>query len=801
MKTIKILSVFVLCALIALFFAAYITTLSLSTQTGKERLLQAINHRIPGKVSLDGLSLSWFSPSHAREVELKNPEGQIVARAKSIVLTTPLWRLLLPASFPEGAIEDFNLTLIADPNGLSNLEQALSFEAAKKNFEAPFSPLYFEKGWLNYDRNGQVKAEASTRQNEVLGTFNLEGDFSKTPTLTAHAKNLPTLLIDQLAQSKLNTPPQFLNTLIGETFDAETTLKGRDFKQTFTSGELNFTLEGALEKDTLRFRSPSEVVYEVTPEKLKRITNLFPDLKTPLKLVLQADDLALNLSRNSLDGNVKIFTDNATFDTAFIERGEILLNFDPQKSDVRYAARLNGQHGDSPLTASARGLFSQNKLDVTLNFKGKDFVLEGGKALASNLSNGTFEADLFSFRDHKTRILPSSWTHRQGEVHLNFKLSSDIGTLYGESQINPAQESVQFVITQSHGGGSFQLFGKILDAFKPFRTFHLNSELKAFPSEAIAAFLPEGSQLTNLLYSLFGYSITGQATADIVKMKGPFKMAMKGERCDLKLEGKVEGGVAYLTAPLTASIQVSKEVSAYFLDDILPLLNSAQKGDKPIELTIQPEGAFVPIRAASLATLNIATASLDLGKLYFTPDGKLAEVLSVLRLSPNALFNVWFTPLYFSLQNGRLNLQRIDMLINDRIPIATWGTIDFPQDQVRMQVGLTGAALTRTLGPLPLPRSYMLTIPLRGTTSNSKLDKTKIIAKLSALAAMATGPQGALVGALIQIASGSLTDTIPEPTTQPLPWTTEAEGAPEEDTSKESPIEQGAAKILNTVLG
>jgi hypothetical protein len=293
--------------------------------------------------------------------------------------------------------------------------------------------------------------------------------------------------------------------------------------------------------------------------------------------------------------------------------------------------------------------------------------------------------------------------------------------------------------------------------------------------------------------------------ASLIKMNGPFTLNLQGERCEIVAKGKVTQETLFLTEPLTASITVNKEVSTYFLDDILPLLNSALRGDKPITLTVDPQDFYVPLNPYSLERIHLPKATLDLGKLYFSESGKLAEILSLLNLPPNDVFSVWFTPLYFSLTEGRLNLNRVDMLIANQTPIATWGSIDFPADKVKMEVGLTGRALSQAFGSLPLPSGYMLAIPLRGPVNNPKLDKTKIAAKLSSLAAMATGPQGMLVGALIQIASGSLTDTVPEPTTNPLPWSVDAAAKEGETPEKESKpikeLQKGATQLLNKLMG
>lgn len=146
------------------------------------------------------------------------------------------------------------------------------------------------------------------------------------------------------------------------------------------------------------------------------------------------------------------------------------------------------------------------------------------------------------------------------------------------------------------------------------------------------------------------------------------------------------------------------------------------------------------------------------------------------------------------------------MLVADQYPIATWGTVNFAEDFVNMQVGLTGRSIVTSLGPLPLPKNYMLNLPLRGPISNPRLDMTLVAAKLSSLAAMVTGPQGIIVGALIDLASGAMSDPVPDPTTKPLPWEVDApivEGQDKQnpyDNPVSESIQKGAKKLFDSLF-
>ena len=88
-----------------------------------------------------------------------------------------------------------------------------------------------------------------------------------------------------------------------------------------------------------------------------------------------------------------------------------------------------------------------------------------------------------------------------------------------------------------------------------------------------------------------------------------------------------------------------------------------------------------------------------------------------------------------------------------------------------MVIGISGAALGEAFKLSGIPGSYMLQLPLKGPLNNPSIDKTKATARLSALVAQSRGgPHGAVIGTVLDIASGSLTEgAIPEPSTNPQP--------------------------------
>ena len=168
---------------------------------------------------------------------------------------------------------------------------------------------------------------------------------------------------------------------------------------------------------------------------------------------------------------------------------------------------------------------------------------------------------------------------------------------------------------------------------------------------------------------------------------------------------------------------------------------------------------------------------------------------------------VWLTPAYFSLNQGALKLERVDMLISESYPIAAWGNVDFEKERVNMIIALSGAAIDKAFGFANIPANTFLQIPLKGKLDNPSIDKTKAAARLSALVAQSQGgPQGTVIGTVLDIASGGLSEGAPpKPTTNPLPWAALMQDKQHDNSKakKSNPIDdvsKGATTLLKQIL-
>lgn len=528
--------------------------------------------------------------------------------------------------------------------------------------------------------------------------------------------------------------------------------------------------------------SPLKGEFKYQKGLLKYTTDIYDFPLAILPLPSQLKSLNLSKARIITDGEISAegngYANSQISTSDFDVKAKLLVN---QFKEVK----LNGQPIVLNLHISPERFktLTQNRFEITKAFQ------------------GTFKVNKLDLKDPVDQsqvqidmaIQPFSLKNLSDGRRVNSQgLKGYIESLSLANKIN-------FSVEEAQGTGVLDLNGAITDAFST-PGLELSAKAQDFPTPFLIALLPPDANLGPKVEALLGSTFNAEVHANVQKLAGPVQLHLKGARSEVSLDGVVTGGFLTLNKPLVATLSVTPEISEIILDDFVPILNSAIRSDQPVKLTIGSKGFKLPVRDFSIANTNIEQAQMELGKIYFNRNGKLAQILSLLKIPSGDEFSVWFTPLYFNLVEGVFNMARVDLLIADRYPVASWGTVNFNQDQVNMYVGLTGKSLNNVFGVVGLPKNYMLAMPLRGPISNPKLDTTKVTAKLASLAAMVTGPQGLLIGGLMELA---LQDNVPEPTTNPLPW--ETDSPPGETTQNDinpaQSIQKGAKKLLENFFG
>lgn len=484
-----------------------------------------------------------------------------------------------------------------------------------------------------------------------------------------------------------------------------------------------------------------------------------------------------------------------------LTEGEITLN--DQKIPARLAFTLTPQRFNDLRAALKKDTESEQK-----------FLLQSPAKF-------TLQIDQFAFPWTAT----SSWT--DARIHANFAMEQvavldqktgqkiALEGFKGEFKSNQLNKALNFAVsaTQKDGAGhlsDLKATGTVLNGWTPsgrLNTKDLSLNVQAEANHLPAAMLCEVACLEAVsrvkVEALFGPLVDLKVDAQLTRMSGPVQALLHGELGQVELGALVGGGQLRLSRPFHAEFTATPQLGESVLQDLLPILGGMQSSNERLSVTIDPEGFSMPLRNVGLSNVQIGKMVIQLGNAEFSNQGQLGSILSLLKASPESTIQVWFTPIYLSLDAGVLQIERFDMLAMQRFPLATWGSVNIPGDKIDMVVGLSGRSLQNAFR-LPIPTlGYMMQFPLRGPIGSASIDKTKAAAKIAALTAqLAGGPQGIVIGTVIGLASGAYTEPkAPPPTTEPLPWSTDSDDSPAPATEKKNsnPIkafEKGIKKIF-----
>lgn len=272
--------------------------------------------------------------------------------------------------------------------------------------------------------------------------------------------------------------------------------------------------------------------------------------------------------------------------------------------------------------------------------------------------------------------------------------------------------------------------------------------------------------------ALLGDFIDGQGHIQLHELNGLITANMRGSRGDVSLDGQLQKGILTLNHPLQWNIKVTPELSQAFLTESLPLFSTAFAAEESIKFTIEPTGFSLSLIPLEFKAIQIQQGSLKLGKIRFRNEGELRAVLNLLKPIPQNQFTIWFTPLYFQIEQGKFLAKRVDMLVAHEYSLASWGEFDLYSRQLNMIIGLSSQSLKYGFNISGLDSNYLLQIPITGRDGSLQIDKKKAVARISALAAQAQGSkEGKLLGKLLDVVTSDNQDPWPpSPTTTPFPW-------------------------------
>lgn len=319
-------------------------------------------------------------------------------------------------------------------------------------------------------------------------------------------------------------------------------------------------------------------------------------------------------------------------------------------------------------------------------------------------------------------------------------------------------------------------------------SLNLNSKMIDLPASFLCRVVCVSPEFREKVEALFGKKIDADIKVTLKQKTGPIKASLKGANGSVDFDGQLTNGVLTLNKSFESEFILTPELGHNILEEVFPLLSGIIKADQPLHISVDSNGFSIPVTPFEKSRVQVGQITLTLGKVLFRTDGQLGTVLSLLNPTKADKIMVWFTPLYLNVQNGVLGIHRLDMLVANSYPIATWGKVDFVKDRVNLIIGLTGQAISKAFN-VKVDNGYMLQLPLKGTTSNSNIDKRKAATKIGAFVAQSQGtPHGMVIGTVLNIAGGGLTEPKPPaPTTSPLPWANGDTGSTLEDDAQIQP--------------
>jgi hypothetical protein len=320
---------------------------------------------------------------------------------------------------------------------------------------------------------------------------------------------------------------------------------------------------------------------------------------------------------------------------------------------------------------------------------------------------------------------------------------------------------------QAHTGNSDVLITK-----KGQGNLKVRATLNGFSYGIFSDLITGDPMIRERAEATMGNHLNGEVTVSLSDGNGYVNGALNGDHGSIDLSATISDGYLTLRTPFILQTHMSPHLATVVLGPLLPFFATALESDQLIELRVEPDNFFAPLTGAALTNISVGRGSLQVGRVQFKNQGAIESMLSVLKPAATGQISIWFTPAYFSIYQGILTLQRLDMFVMQAYHLALWGALNFNTETVDMKLGMGATALNKAFSmPNPLSRDEMVAFPLRGPFGNASVDKARALTQITGLIAKLQGsPQGFIIGSFIQAAGKIGEDPIPPPTTQPFPW-------------------------------
>jgi len=323
----------------------------------------------------------------------------------------------------------------------------------------------------------------------------------------------------------------------------------------------------------------------------------------------------------------------------------------------------------------------------------------------------------------------------------------------------------------------------------------MNGDCQKFPIDGTLGIIPD--EVENNLNAIFGDSLDASFSLTLNRLNGPVKIDAHGPTGLFQLDGRLDNGYLQLNAPLNLKFQITQSLKKQYLEKS-SILKNIISAKNPVALTIEPQGFRLPLFPFNEQQISVGNGKLDVGQIECKNEGTLSAITNLISPFSQEWLSIWFTPFYFSIQNGILDMKRCDILISNRYVLAFWGKHNLMKKEGDLILGIPSQTLKFAFNLTNLSEDYVLQIPFKIRKGHLDLDKAVFTARISALMARShSDSQINWIGTALDIAmTKNLDATAPSPTTSPFPWSQADITTPEPVPETQSPKKKDKKKAL-----
>lgn len=255
-----------------------------------------------------------------------------------------------------------------------------------------------------------------------------------------------------------------------------------------------------------------------------------------------------------------------------------------------------------------------------------------------------------------------------------------------------------------------------------------------FPTEVLNDFVSFNSSSSHLLGELLGSSFDLKCAANLNSGKGPLTCEVRSKNLSTQFALNFSKDHLTLGSDLHAQIQLSQGQTHHWLQKLNPLLLSSDfSTNQPIKIKIVKDDFYLPTSPYDIKNLKIKSAFVEVEKVNFSANAHLNKLLKFLKNDDQEPLEGWLTPICFSINDGIMQAERMDFLLNKKYHLTFWGNYNFNKDKADFYLALPSSSLKNIFGFENLSSNYFFQIPLQGSIKSLDIDWATATAQLCLL--------------------------------------------------------------------